>query len=185
METIEKSRKNRRSGEHGSYLQGMETRFRRQVKCFPKQRTDPTYKEWKPAIRPENSDMGCAARILPTRNGNRHFIHSSCSVSWASGTDPTYKEWKPGMVEITRPAALKRTDPTYKEWKRKALDEGLTLNLGTDPTYKEWKRMQLAEELSTEFPHGSYLQGMETRDILIFSASEDQGTDPTYKEWKP
>ena len=36
------------------------------------------------------------------------------------------------------------------------------------------------------FVHGSYLQGMETQLVRIYScAAIPSGTDPTYKEWKP
>ena len=56
-------------GVHGSYLQGMETR---PVDFYPPASangTDPTYKEWKPAI----------------------LLVSALN---SSSTDPTYKEWK-------------------------------------------------------------------------------------------
>ena len=83
----------------------------------------------------------------------------------------------------------------------------ILLRNSTDPTYKEWKRVFVWVDILRREKHGSYLQGMETLDLVsgAFHRSEHgsylQGmetsssgveqrkgqarTDPTYKEWKP
>ena len=80
-----------------------------------------------------------SARILPTRNGNVTTISRPPKI--ASSTDPTYKEWKPHR-------------------KRAVNGKGV---VGTDPTYKEWKQTIWLFDQNDELMHGSYLQGMETR----------------------
>ena len=86
--------------QHGSYLQGMETKFLLKHWCYYVQ-----------------------ARILPTRNGNYSSL-SIPSFLKEAGTDPTYKEWK-RLEHITTRLILLRTDPTYKEWKPRASREVL------------------------------------------------------------
>ena len=55
---------------HGSYLQGMETSHSGERFSGTKNRTDPTYKEWKPVLL------------------------TTVVASGGRCTDPTYKEWK-------------------------------------------------------------------------------------------
>ena len=146
---------------HGSYLQGMETRFR--VAAASSEQTA--------RILPTRNGnysklilgfLQFVARILPTRNGNNTVAAIMGAVraphgSYLQGMETVYDievsgsflflkhgSYLQGMETVSITLQHKRpirTDPTYKEWKRLTAGPWPSPSsfMSTDPTYKEWK----------------------------------------------
>ena len=125
--------------------------------------TDPTYKEWKPGNSSRMVSSSFAARILPTRNGNR--ARRRMPHPRNTGTDPTYKEWKP--LRCATSVSMLLRHGSYLQ----GMETGAWRM--TDPENCDSARiLPTRNGNSTPFillnfssmGHGSYLQGMETEE---------------------
>ena len=106
-------------GEHGSYLQGMETFFSTLLTAF----LSTLHGSYLQGM--ETPQVGDGRPLTPKQEKR---------------TDPTYKEWKQPRLYYPL-LLLLGTDPTYKEWKHQtSLLFPSPPSRSTDPTYKEWKR---------------------------------------------
>ena len=122
---------------HGSYLQGMETRFE-DFREVPVCCTDPTYKEWKLPSENNIRDLCFGARILPTRNGNsnRGIILNVPNMPHGS-----YLQGMETPIHNCVRADLMSAHGSYLQ--------GMETEIGGNDMW--WAVV-----------HGSYLQGMET-----------------------
>ena len=123
---------------HGSYLQGMETRYETLYIGQVDDNTDPTYKEWKRGY----TNM----RMLPL----------------SAHTDPTYKEWKLNNT-IFRGFDVNWTRilPTRNGNRRRLASPWWGLRSTRILPTRNGNYSSLSLPCSQP-SHGSYLQGMET-----------------------